>query len=478
MEPGETIEMGLRLTNNGDTTAIGVTAIISHNGEFIDIEHDIIVFPDMEPGEASDSETLFRFSISREMEFLNTLSFLVRVVSQEGQREYPLKIELLKHADNPVFRGDPEGWDSVGVRSPSLLIVDGQLTCWYAGFFGVGLAYSNDGGETWDKEEEPVLDVGDNFPVSDVSVIYHNNEYLMAILITECASMNGFHIGTIYQAKSENGIDWDMQRDPIFSGNDLMPYFVLGKSQLSLFANADDDAVYLAFSVFSFPAFQNSIITAVSEDHENWELTNTTLVRPNGNVDNFDGGAVYSPNLSLINGQHVLLYCGINERDQYDFIFEHAGKSGVKTSDDGAEFDRFVGPRAGGSIIEPDNQVDWEEVFIFGGSLFEWNGQVRILYCASEEINQYGHTNSTFGFGLVTGIDFEPPNSAPIIPGNIVVPPAAFYLDPAYPNPFNSAISIPFHMNNSTKVKFSILTLMVENLQYCTMLSPIRVIIR
>ena len=450
IESDETINLDIQLLNSGGISETDITATISHDDGLIEIITERADFPDIEIDEISESQTSFQFKISEGVDLVNTVNLTVRIVSDEGQWEYPLKIQLLKYAGNPVLGRDPEGWNSLGVRSPSILIEDDQIKCWYAGSSKVGLAYSDDGGETWEREEEPVLDVRFG-SVSDVSVIRHDGEYLMVVIIANGGAMNGLHNGAIYQARSENGIDWELDGHPVSLGDEQDPFYVLGYSQLSLYEN--DNAVYLAFSIFRFPALQTSIITIVTEDHENWELTNTTLVRPNGDVSNFDGGEVYSPSVNFVNGQHALLYGGIRERGHGEYIFDHAGRLGILTSEDGNSFERFEGLLTGGSSLEPDDQVDWEEVFIFSGSIFEWNGQYRVLYAAADSVNRYDVFDNSSAIGLASGITFDPPNSAP---ENNNILPAAFYIDPAYPNPFNARISIPFHLVNSAKVKFSV----------------------
>ena len=76
------------------------------------------------------------------------------------------------------------------------------------------------------------------------------------------------------------------------------------------------------------------------------------------------------------------------------------------------------------------------------------------MYCASDSLARFGYYDPAFG--LVSGFTFEEPNSIPTKHENLITSPAMFHLNPAYPNPFNSTITIPFQIDAVARVNFGI----------------------
>ena len=341
------------------------------------------------------------------------------------------------------------------------------MKCWYVGRSGnrefgynaVGFAYSLDGGLTWFRHAEPVLlrDPDLEFMqggISDVSVLTIDNGYLM-VLITRWSVINNLFQGILWQAVSEDGMNWELRREPIFTINEGWFYMPLSYSQPSLYRAGDPDEICLAFTAIDIGFRGNGIAVAVTNDLEDWTVQNHPLIISTGNPDQFDGGAVYSPDISFNEGQYTLLYGGINERDVYDPLTDHIGRLGIMISENGDDFQRYAGYETGGAVLEPDELENWHERFIIGGRIFVWQGQYRMLYCASDSLTQYG--GYTFpAFGLAMGSTIQ---SVPDFDDFETSMPNTILLNPAYPNPFNAATVITFRLPTSMNMSFMVFDL-------------------
>jgi hypothetical protein len=265
--------------------------------------------------------------------------------------------------------------------------------------------------------------------------------------------MNGYSQGILWQAISEDGINWELRLEPIITINQGWFYMPLCSSLLSLY-RGENDVISLAFAAVNMPFLGNGIAVATTDDLENWSVQNFPLIISTRNPDQFDGGAVFSPDVTWQGGRYTLLYGGIYERDEFDYIGQHIGRIGMMTSDNGQDFMRYEGCGTGGAILEPGEQVDWQERFIGGGRLFEWEGQQRILYYAYEanEENQFYSP----AFGLAMGASVQPPQSTPPFSENSNSSPGAFQLDPAFPNPFNSMTTISYGLQHHGQISLQV----------------------
>ncbi len=466
IEPGETVDLRIELKNIGDDPATDVTAILGYEGNSIEVLTDSSIFRDIEAGESATSEIMFQFRLPEDIPHLGPVEFSLLVTSAEEEWELPLTIDLHKFSTNPVFAADPNSWDSLGVTSPSVIVENDTLKCWYVGIRGlprfnrasIGFAWSSDGGITWRRSENPVLEADPDIALmeggfTDVAVISVNESYLMA-LTTPWSVMNGYSQGVIWQANSEDGINWELLPDPIITVNRGWFYMPLSLSQLSLFRAENNDEIFLAFAAVRFPSNYNGIALASTADLEDWIVQDSPLIRSTGNSDQFDGGAVFSPDITFQDGRFTLLYGGINEREEFDFISQHIGRLGMMTSENGQDFDRYVGHGTGGAILEPDEGGGWDQSFIEGGRLFEWEGQRRILYSAYEadEENQY----FAQAFGLAMGASIQPPLWAPPFSDSNISMPGIIQLNPAYPNPFNSMTTITFGLQHHGQISLQL----------------------
>jgi len=465
VEPGEIIFIGITLENIGEDPATGITAVLEYEGDLIEFIIDNIAYPDIEAGEIGESERQFLIRISEDAQVLRPVEMMMMVRSEQETWEIPLTIPLQKHPYNPVFAGDPNSWDSLGVQSPSVLIENDTLKCWYVGIRGldrpnyssIGFAWSLDGGITWRKREEPVLEADpDNRFMergfADVAVIRVGEVYLM-VLTTPGSIMNDYNEGKLYQAISEDGINWELRPERIIGINEGWFYMALSSSQLSLY-RGEDDEIILAFAAVDFPFVENGIALASTNDLENWIVDDNPLIISTGNRNQFDGGAVYSPDITCVDGQYTLLYGGVNQLTPFYPIEANIGRLGIMTSENEQDFERYVGHKTGGAIIEPDEHVDWHERFIVGGRLFQWQDQYRIFYCAYESHEE--HLYYSPAFGLVMGASIQAEQWVEPFPGYNPTLPSTVLLEPAYPNPFNSMTRITYRLLYPSHVSLNI----------------------
>ncbi|MBT7790214.1 MAG: T9SS type A sorting domain-containing protein, partial [Calditrichaeota bacterium] len=321
----------------------------------------------------------------------------------------------------------------------------------------IGFAYSLDGGITWRKRNNPVLEADLELvrggEVTDVAVIHINDLYLM-VISSHGGETNGYKEGYIWRALSVDGINWEMLPERIINNLEGWYNMPICNSQLSLYYDENDDEVHLAFAAVDYRFEGAGIAVASTNDLENWVVHDNPLIRSTGNPDQFDGGAVFSPDITCQDGRYTLLYGGINEREWFDYIARHIGRVGLMTSENGQDFMRYQGFGTGSSILEPEENGDWEERFIYGGRLFEWEGQQRILYCAyrAHEENLY-HSPA---FGLALGASVQPPLFAPPFSEDNNSSPGAFQLDPAFPNPFNSMTTISYGLQHHGQISLQV----------------------
>ncbi|NQU06554.1 MAG: M6 family metalloprotease domain-containing protein [Calditrichaeota bacterium] len=472
IEPGETIDLSVTLENIGEDAAHEITALITCDGELLEVVRDSVDYPDIEIDESADPEEPFQIRISDDAPDYSPVDMILSVSCTEESWDIPLRINIRppsdwqKHPDNPVFSGNPESWDSMGVQSPSVIVEGDTLKCWYVGlsgdrgfgYNGVGFAWSLDGGVIWQRREDPVLlrdpdlelmEMG----ITDVSVLTIENGYLM-ILITRWSIMNSYYEGILWQAESEDGINWELNREPIINTNEGWFYIPLSNSQPSLYRLGDADEIMLAFAAVNMRLLGNGIATASTNDLEDWTVQQNPLITSTGNSNQFDGGAIYSPDISFNEGKYTLLYGGINERSAYDFLTEHTGRLGIMTSENGDDFQRQEGYETGGAVLEPDERENWREQYIIGGRIFVWHGQYRMLYCASDSITRYGFASPSLGLAMgaeiQSAVDFDDFETSM---------PSAILLNPAYPNAFNAATVITFRLPAATNISLTVFDL-------------------
>ncbi|MBT3234142.1 MAG: M6 family metalloprotease domain-containing protein [Calditrichaeota bacterium] len=184
IEPGETIDLRIELKNIGEDPATAVNAILGYEGNLIEVLTDSSIFADIENGETATSEIMFQLRIPEDIPQLRPVELSLAVSSAEEEWELPLTIQLQKFTHNPVFSSDPVAWDSLAVSSPSVIVENDTLKCWYVGrrgldrsnYTSIGFAYSLDGGITWRKRDEPILEADPNvehmqYGFTDVAVI-------------------------------------------------------------------------------------------------------------------------------------------------------------------------------------------------------------------------------------------------------------------------------------------------------------------
>jgi len=466
IEPGDLIELFITFKNMGGVTLTDISVELEYNGDLIEVLEDSSWVTNMESDESGLTLTPFVIQLSDRRQNLRPFEITLTVTSEQRDWEFPLTVSPQKHHTNPVIVSDPNSWDSEGIRSFGLVNENDTLKCWYAASTGqnrprssaIGYAWSLDGGLTWTKWDEPVLYVDENIELmemgfSNVDVIRVENGYFM-VFVTGWSVFNGYFQGFLWQAFSENGIDWEINPERIIGQNQGWFFCPLADSHPSLFRLADREEVYLAFAAIDRGFMRNGITLASTVDFEHWDIDNQPLFRCTRNNNQFDGGGIFSPDIFNDEGQYLMLYGGINERGQYDSFIEYIGRLGVKTTDDFDDFERYEGFATGGSIVEPDDQTDWTERYIKGGRIFKWNDQYRILYSAYETHERWlAHSPA---IGLIMGSSEEIVQRIPSFPEPNKSIPAKFHLFAAYPNPFNNLTRIEFGLPKDSRLKISV----------------------
>ena len=113
----------------------------------------------------------------------------------------------------PIFRPAPGSWAADVVKDPYVVRVGRRLRLYYSGYsnerrvWGVGLAFSDDGGRSWTRWEDPVI-----YPIRDTHpfpVVVHRPGMVPPWILFYGGA------GGIYSAVSPDGLVWRTQPTPI-----------------------------------------------------------------------------------------------------------------------------------------------------------------------------------------------------------------------------------------------------------------------
>ncbi len=463
IEPGEDVEWSITLHNLGLDEATGVYAILAYMGDndWIDITGNEMVIPDIPGREDRDGEEPFFIQVSEDAPYGEDLNFEITINCNDGlEFTYQLTGELnpphdwYKYPNNPVFGGDEDVWDP-GIISPSLLVEDGLLKCWYVGVSiggnqegpppgAIGYTTSEDGGFTWERRDEPILTI-DNVEwaasgFGGIAVIPSvDGGYLMAFVASPDQIGNENLIGL---AHSDDGIEWEVEDESIIEP-DFQQFFGIFPTQLSLFLLPFPpyplSCAFTAIAGMGAPA----IGSAFSEDGVDWEIDPNFVLLPSDNVGRFDALATLAPDVTYdIPEESIrMLYTGMGIDEVMRLGLVHIDPDGI---------DHYNGPETWGAILEPDED-DWDGVnMIFGARYFEWEGEPRLLYIGASDDEE----NGSAYLGLAAAVPFNE-ESAPLFdrPDNL---PREVELESVYPNPFNSTTSIKYRIAKSGRVSITI----------------------
>lgn len=461
VEPGEQGEWSITLGNLGMQDATGAYAILSYAGDdgLAEIIQDEIEFPDIPGEENRTADETFVIAVSEDAEMRSRLEFMVTVHSNDSLVfSYELNLTLTpphewyKFPGNPVLGGVIDAWDE-GVISPAVIVEDEVLKCWYIGvadggndgeppFGAIGYAVSEDGGVSWEAEDEPILSVDDvewaEAGFGGIAVMQNPiGGYMMTFLAATDQQGAMLNIGI---ATSRDGIDWDVAGAPIVEpdGRIFSGFF---PTQLSLTLYPPNA---IACSFAGLVGIQGIAIgNAFSENGQDWAIDPELIIPPSGDMERFDAFAVLAPDVILDprNEAFRVFYSGIGADETFRLGMLSATPEGV-TYHDGVE--------TGGSVLEADED-DWEGVdMIFGARYFEWEGEPRLLYVG---VNDSGDEGGV-AVGLAAPVPFDE-QATPLSGGTLALP-KTVVLESVYPNPFNSTSIITYRLPSPGSVTVSI----------------------
>jgi len=450
IEPGEQVEWSITLSNLGVQEATAAYAMLTYSGEndWVDIVQDEIEFPDIPGAENRPSNEPFVIAISEDAPLRSTLEFTLTAHSNDSlEFSYDINFALIpshewfKYQNNPVLGGEADAWDE-GILSPAVVIEEDMLKCWYLGISDegdgegppsgdIGYAFSEDGGLTWQQDDEPILTIDEvewaGAGFGGIAVMPGpEGDYIMTFLAsTDEEGMNN----SIGIAGSRNGRDWIVAESPIVEpdGRFFMSFF---PTQLSL-APYPPDAIVCTFSGIVGQAIV--LGNAVSENGQDWNIDFDLTIPPTGNMERFDAFALFAPDVTL-DGQNEafrVFYSGIGADEVLRLGLVNVDPGGLSYHD---------GVETGGSVLEPDED-DWDGVdLIFGGRYFVWNGEPRLLYVGINDDEESGG----IAVGLASSLQFDE-QSVPLF-GRKSGLPTSIELESIYPNPFNSTTTITYRL--------------------------------
>ena len=233
--------------------------------------------------------------------------------------------EIIGYSQKPLLQLGRRGtFDEFGVMVSSVVRVENQLWMYYVGWtrmqsvpynWGIGLAYSNDNGETFTRfYEGPILGA-------------HKTEAFLQngchVLIDDFGKWHMWYSTgqrwiedkdklesqyAIVYASSDNGIDWD--RD----GKTLLPFYSMTETQTTPSIFKHKDLYYMLFSYRNSIDFRNSIHgykigCAYSKCMRDW-VRDDDLSGINLSDSGWDSEMICYPYVFNNNGQLQLLYSG------------------------------------------------------------------------------------------------------------------------------------------------------------------------
>ncbi|NQT34874.1 T9SS type A sorting domain-containing protein [bacterium] len=448
IEPGETIDLFIVIENVGDQAAVDVAVTLEYEGDYIEIIEGEYHIGGIAPGESTPLRSPFVFEVSDDAPNMLDLEFTIRLTLEEYEFFYPLNLQIrpphewFKHPDNPVLTGSPDSWDADGILASAVLVEDDTLKCWYVGsavdsnevnYGSVGYAWSIDGGLNWTKHPEPVLtpdpDLDWMWSINGLGIMRLEEIYMMSFIATD-----EDYVCNIGLATSRDGLDWSYGEEPILRSGDgwMTEFFQLGQLSIFPFGNLCG----IAFAGINEMGL-SSIGAAFSDDLETWTIDNNMVIDPTFNENDFDAYSMISPDVKIVDQSVQILYAGVGQ----DMVF----RLGSLFTDDGENINRHVGPEANGSILEPGGDGGWGETNLYGGRMFEWGDETRMLFNGVSD--DYGALGLALQYPILSAErELEP----------LTIMPNLIHLEPAFPNPFNSSTTIKYHLNQPGMVEIVI----------------------
>ncbi len=463
-DPGETFDLWISLTNYGQQDTPPIIGVLTTESRHAAVNEGESGYGILRAGESAVNEKPFEVEISLEAG-LSLLFQLTLIMENLPDLQYPIILSLrpnhewFKHPRNPVLRGEDESWDR-DVFSPAVVVEGDTLVCWYVGgntdinqpfLSAVGRAWSMDGGVSWSRSENPVL-LPQNVEwagggIQGIGVYHWQNIYLMLFSATRIDDEENISIG---QATSRDGMNWEIAQDPILvPDGDIFTQFVTGPLTAHPFPPYPMGCLLNAKAQFGGFEF-NLIVAAVTQDLQNWSIEPNLIIPPSMDEERFDAWATMAPDA-----------VGIPDRQRYSVLYtgvanDSIGRLGILETD-GQSLDYHQGMEALGSVLEPGGEYGWEgEDFLLGGRQFQWQGEPRLLYSGVSA----DHSRAAVGLAVAHRI-----MNAPTLPPVAAVQPRVIMLDPAFPNPFNSRMSLRYHLAQPGVVSVSVFTITGREVQ-------------
>jgi len=444
IEPGETIELSVTLANIGEQGATAVSAAMSYAGDLAQVARGQSNYPDIPSNQSRAGQQSFIIEIDEDAPGRATLA-LDFIISTEEMDDYEYTLRLginpasdwFKVENNPVLTSNIGAWDTA-ILSPSVIVADDTLRCWYIGtaeapedggpiLGSVGYAFSPDGGLNWTKLGGQVMTAEDvewvEGGISGIDVEMLDNGSILMMFTAPDAD------GTVKvgQAISEDGFDWEADAQPVFEADGFAISEIL-PVQLSIEPYFDDGYV-CGFSAIT--PVGSVILFGITADFDNWTIDQGLILPPSDDDGRCDALTVFAPEVKLIPGEEFLYhiyYTGTTDDD--------IGRL-ARADFDGNALSYYAGLGTLESVLEGDVD-DWAGVTdILGCRIFSWEGEDRMLYTGVGD-------ESTPAVGLavsnLSALD------VPLSPDTRASIPEIIILDPAYPNPFNNRVSLNYHL--------------------------------
>ena len=452
---GERVELWMNLRNVGGQNAVNVSATISTESELIEFVEAQVGFNDIPPDNTSRSLTPIIIDISRDTPVPSDIELIATVTADNGYEitfDYTLEIrkqhDWFKYHENPVLTSDQQ------IISHDIRVEEGLVKCWFViadlsrDLPGeVAYATSNDGGYTWDNQDQIVMTADPDLAwtergISSIGIYRTMRQYMMVFTVPEGES--GAVIGF---ATSPDGFEWEIRPEPILRAGNGWVGEITRSGQLG-FVESNFGIYVCAFAGKNGRG--ESIIGCVNNTEPNqfgqWVLWERQILSAVNDRSFFDSGTISSPHLLSAGETKSLLYTGSKFGDNVNRFGEISYGQGF--------LNRHEGIETGGAILQPGGIGDWgETIFYSGARYFYWQGEKRLSF------NGWGNRNGNnplYAIGIALQ---EPTLSAPFADDSNPAVASTLLLNPAFPNPFNNTTTINYSIARHGDVSAAIFDL-------------------
>ncbi|MHB1051259.1 MAG: glycoside hydrolase family 130 protein [Bacteroidota bacterium] len=277
----------------------------------------------------------------------------------------------IHNTSNPVVKRNPQRPGDLGAAQSFLFTVDGTWKMTYASIHydssarrnvsSIGLATTNDGGNTWTKSVAPILTAGLNgwnmIGVSPGPVFKVGNTYTM--LYTGADQSQRYQIGV---ATSSDGLQWTSSVSPLFTSLGQWDYNMHAGDVIEM-----NGTYYFYFSCRSSDPYSFTIGLATSTDGVNWtRFGNSPLITVS---QEWEKEGVYFPSVIYEDGKFIMMYSNTSVSSSPAF--------GMATSTDGKQWNKL---EYNPVVINNITNTDWPITEISYPSFKKINGVYRVYY--------------------------------------------------------------------------------------------------